>query len=232
MSLLDRIRENIRLYDLRKQERKVVKERTDKENLLPSDDAVFPWMIKTLKNKNVITAEKAAEFLHLYDGRTFINTEWGTVINVSVIDFVNSMLEEIGNKNVCMFYWYRPIAGLCANVKLPYCISELGRDEFLGSYSKYFESIETRNYKVVVITDYKALLQAVKADFEGKIAKRDAEVKALRKKYEEEIAFYEQFRQARNITHEVEAKEYNNKYPNDLCRYAINSADEELAKLD
>ena len=221
MSLLDRIRENIRLYDLRKQERKVVKERTDKENLLPSDDAVFPWMIKTLKNKNVITAEKAAEYVKLYEASEI---HWE--------NFVGSMLEEIGNKNVCMFHWYRPIGGLCSNTKIPYCISELGRDEFLGSYSKYFESIETRNYKVVVITDYKALLQAVKADFEGKIAKRDAEVKALRKKYEEEIAFYEQFRQARNITHEVEAKEYNNKYPNDLCRHAINSADEELAKLD
>lgn len=221
MNVLDRIRENIRLYDLRKQERKVVKERTDKENLLPSDDAVFPWMIKTLKNKNVITAEKAAEYVKLYEAS---EKHWE--------NFVNSMLEEIGNKNVCMFYWYRPIAGLCANVKLPYCISELGRDEFLGSYSKYFESIETRNYKVVVITDYKALLQAVKAGFEGKIAKRDAEAKAFRKKHEEDIAFYEQFRQARNIMHEVEAKEYNNKYPNLLCSAAISSADEELAKLD
>lgn len=221
MNVLDRIRENIRLYDLRKQERKVVKERTDKENLLPSDDAVFPWMIKTLKNKNVITAEKAAEYVKLYEAS---EKHWE--------NFVGSMLEEIGNKNVCMFYWYRPIAGLCANVKLPYCISELGRDEFLGSYSKYFESIETRNYKVVVITDYKALLQAVKAGFEGKIAKRDAEAKAFRKKHEEDIAFYEQFRQARNIMHEVEAKEYNNKYPNLLCSAAINSADEELAKLD
>ena len=221
MNVLDRIRENIRLYDLRKQERKVVKERTDKENLLPSDDAVFPWMIKTLKNKNVITAEKAAEYVKLYEAS---EKHWE--------NFVGSMLEEIGNKNVCMFHWYRPIGGLCSNKKIPYCISELGKVEFFGSYSKYFESIETRNYKVVVITDYKALLQAVKAGFEGKIAKRDAEAKAFRKKHEEDIAFYEQFRQARNIMHEVEAKEYNNKYPNLLCSAAISSADEELAKLD
>ena len=221
MNVLDRIRENIRLYDLRKQERKVVKERTDKENLLPSDDAVFPWMIKTLKNKNVITAEKAAEYVKLYEAS---EKHWE--------NFVGSMLEEIGNKNVCMFHWYRPIGGLCSNTKIPYCISELGKVEFFGSYSKYFESIETRNYKVVVITDYKALLQAVKAGFEGKIAKRDAEAKAFRKKHEEDIAFYEQFRQARNIMHEVEAKEYNNKYPNLLCSAAISSADEELAKLD
>lgn len=221
MNVLDRIRENIRLYDLRKQERKVVKERTDKENLLPSDDAVFPWMIKTLKNKNVITAEKAAEYVKLYEAS---EKHWE--------NFVGSMLEEIGNKNVCMFHWYRPIGGLCSNTKIPYCISELGKVEFFGSYSKYFESIETRNYKVVVITDYKALLQAVKAGFEGKIAKRDAEAKAFRKKHEEDIAFYEQFRQARNIMHEVEAKEYNNKYPNLLCSAAISSANEELAKLD
>lgn len=221
MNVLDRIRENIRLYDLRKQERKVVKERTDKENLLPSDDAVFPWMIKTLKNKNVITAEKASEYVKLYEAS---EKHWE--------NFVGSMLEEIGNKNVCMFHWYRPIGGLCSNKKIPYCISELGKVEFFGSYSKYFESIETRNYKVVVITDYKALLQAVKAGFEGKIAKRDAEAKAFRKKHEEDIAFYEQFRQARNIMHEVEAKEYNNKYPNLLCSAAISSADEELAKLD
>ena len=221
MNVLDRIRENIRLYDLRKQERKVVKERTDKENLLPSDDAVFPWMIKTLKNKNVITAEKAAEYVKLYEAS---EKHWE--------NFVGSMLEEIGNKNVCMFHWYRPIGGLCSNTKIPYCISELGKVEFFGSYSKYFESIETRNYKVVVITDYKALLQAVKAGFEGKIAKRDAEAKAFRKKHEEDIAFYEQFRQARNIMHEVEAKEYNNKYPNLLCSAAISSANDELAKLD
>lgn len=221
MNVLDIIRENIRLYDLRKQERKVVKERTDKENLLPSDDAVFPWMIKTLKNKNVITAEKAAEYVKLYEAS---EKHWE--------NFVGSMLEEIGNKNVCMFHWYRPIGGLCSNKKIPYCISELGKVEFFGSYSKYFESIETRNYKVVVITDYKALLQAVKAGFEGKIAKRDAEAKAFRKKHEEDIAFYEQSRQARNIMHEVEAKEYNNKYPNLLCSAAISSADEELAKLD
>ena len=83
-----------------------------------------------------------------------------------------------------------------------------------------------------MIADYKALLVAMKAEFQDKIAKRDAEAQALRKKYEEEIAFYEQFRQARNIMHEVEAKEYNNKYPNLLCSAAINSADEELAKLD
>ena len=221
MNVLDRIRENIRLYDLRKQDRKVVEERVDKENSLPSDDAVFPWMIKTLKNKNVITAEKAAEYVKLYEAS---EKHWE--------NFVGSMLEEIGNKNVCMFHWYRPIGGLCSNTKIPYCISELGKVEFFGSYSKYFESIETRNYKVVVITDYKALLQAVKAGFEGKIAKRDAEAKAFRKKHEEDIAFYEQFRQARNIMHEVEAKEYNNKYPNLLCSAAINSADEELAKLD
>lgn len=221
MNVLDIIRENIRLYDLRKQERKVVKERTDKENLLPSDDAVFPWMIKTLKNKNVITAEKAAEYVKLYEAS---EKHWE--------NFVGSMLEEIGNKNVCMFHWYRPIGGLCSNTKIPYCISELGKVEFFGSYSKYFESIETRNYKVVVITDYKALLQAVKAGFEGKIAKRDAEAKAFRKKHEEDIAFYEQFRQARNIMHEVEVKEYHNKYPNLLCRAAISSADDELAKLD
>ena len=221
MNVLDRIRENIRLYDLRKQERKVVKERTDKENLLPSDDAVFPWMIKTLKNKNVITAEKAAEYVKLYEAS---EKHWE--------NFVGSMLEEIGNKNVCMFHWYRPIGGLCSNTKIPYCISELGKVEFFGSYSKYFESIETRNYKVVVITDYKALLQAVKAGFEGKIAKRDAEAKAFRKKHEEDIAFYEQFRQARNIMHEVEAKEYNNKYSNLLCSAAISSANDELAKLD
>ena len=220
MNVLDRIRENIRLYDLRKQERKVVKERTDKENLLPSDDAVFPWMIKTLKNKNVITAEKAAEYVKLYEAS---EKHWE--------NFVGSMLEEIGNKNVCMFHWYRPIGGLCSNTKIPYCISELGKVEFFGSYSKYFESIETRNYKVVVITDYKALLQAVKAGFEGKIAKRDAEAKAFRKKHEEDIAFYEQFRQARNIMHEVEAKEYNNEHPNFLCRAAISSADKELSQL-
>ena len=221
MNVLDAIRENIRLYDLRKQDRKVVEERVDKENSLPSDNAVFPWMIKTLKNKNVITAEKAAEYIKL---REASELHWE--------NFVSSMLEEIGNKNVRMFYWYKPIGGLCSNRKLPYCISELGKVEFFGSYSKYFESIETKSYKVVVITDYKALLQAVKAGFEGKIAKRDAEAKAFRKKHEEDIAFYEQFRQARNITHEVEAKEYNNKYPNLLCSAAISSADDELAKLD
>ena len=42
MNVLDAIRENIRLYDLRKQDRKVVEERVDKENSLPSDNAVFP----------------------------------------------------------------------------------------------------------------------------------------------------------------------------------------------
>ena len=232
MNVLDAIRKRFddakRYTEKRKEENK----RENEELNMDADSKVVPFVINVLKKDGVITAEKAAEFLHLYDGRTFINTEWGTVTNVSVIDFVNSMLEEIGNKNVCMFYWYRPIAGLCANVKLPYCISELGRDVFFGSYSKYFESIETKNYVVVVITDYKALLQAVKAGFEGKIAKRDAEAKAFRKKHEEDIAFYEQFRQARNIMHEVEAKEYNNKYPNLLCSAAISSADEELAKLD
>lgn len=221
MNVLDAIRENIRKYDLRKQERKVVEERTDKENLLSSDNAVFPWMIKTLKNKNVITAEKAAEYVKLYEASEM---HWK--------NFVGSMLEEIGNKNVRMFYWYKPIGGLCNNRKLPFCLCELGRDVFFGSYSKYFESIETKNYVVVVITDYKALLQAAKADFEGRIAKRNAEAKAFRKKHEEDISFYEQIRQAKKITGEVEAKEYNNEYPNRLCRVAINSADEELAKLD
>ena len=220
MNVLDRIRENIRLHDLRKQKRKVVEESMDKQNSLPSDDAVFPWMIKTLKNKNVVTAEKAAEYINLFEASEL---NW--------MKFTESMLEEIGNKNVCMFYWSKPVA-ICDNNRIPYCFKEIGRDVFFGSYSKYFESIETKNYVVVVITDYKALLQAVKAGFEGKIAKRDAEAKAFRKKHEEDIAFYEQFRQARNIMHEVEAKEYNNKYPNLLCSAAISSADEELAKLD
>lgn len=220
MNVLERIRENIRLYDLRKQDRKVVEERTDKENLLPSNNAVFPWMIKILKNNNVITAEKAAEYVTLYEAS---DMHWE--------NFVGSMLEEIGNKNVRMFYWYKPFV-ICDNNRIPYCIKELGKDKLFNEYKKHFESIETKNYVVVVITDYKALLQAVKAGFEGKISKRDAEAKAFRKKHEEDIAFYEQFRQARNIMHEVEAKEYNNKYPNQLCRAAINSADEELAKLD
>lgn len=220
MNVLDAIRENIRLYDLRKQDRKVVEERVDKENSLPSDNAVFPWMIKTLKNKNVITAEKAAEYIKL---REASELHWE--------NFVGSMLEEIGNKNVRMFYWYKPVV-IFDNNRIPYCFKEIGRDEFFGSYSRYFESIETKNYKVIVVTDYKALLQAAKADFEGRIANRDAEAKAFRKKHEEEIAFYEQFRQARNITHEVEAKEYNNKYPNLLCSAAISSANDELAKLD
>ena len=42
MNVLDRIRENIRLHDLRKQKRKVVEESMDKQNSLPSDNAVFP----------------------------------------------------------------------------------------------------------------------------------------------------------------------------------------------
>ena len=105
MNVLDAIRKRFddakRYTEKHKEENK----RKNEELNMDADSKVVPFVINVLKKDGVITAEKTAEFLHLYDGRTFINTEWGTVTNVSVIDFVNSMLEEIGNKNVCMFYW-------------------------------------------------------------------------------------------------------------------------------
>ena len=110
-------------------------------------------------------------------------------------------------------------------------LSPSGKEKLFNEYKKYFEKLETQNYVAIAIADYKALLVAMKAEFQDKIAKRDAEAKALRKKYEEEIAFYEQIRQAKAKCHEVEAKEYNNEHPNFLCRAAISSAEKELSKL-
>ena len=141
------------------------------------------------------------------------------------------MLEEIANKNVRVFYWHKPFPSLSCNHLIPHCFVELGKEKLFNEYKKYFEKLETQNYVAIAIADYKALLVAMKAEFQDKIAKRDAEAKALRKKYEEEIAFYEQIRQAKAKCHEVEAKEYNNEHPNFLCRAAISSADKELSKL-
>ena len=204
----------------------------EKEKLNFDKDAnIVYFVIDVLKNNGVITAEKADEYNNLWDGRTFISTEWGDVYSVSMQDFLKSMLEEIANKNVRVFYWHKPFPSLSCNNLIPHCFVELGKEKLFNEYKKYFEKLETHNFVAIVITDYKALLVAMKAEFQDKIAKRDAEAKALRKKYEEEIAFYEQIRQAKAKCHEVEAKEYNNEHPNFLCRAAIKSADEELSQL-
>ena len=220
MSLLDNIRESIRINNLRQVKRNEEAMRLKENNSFYSDDAIPSMFIRVLKEKNVITAGKADEYFKLYD---FTAAHW--------TDFLKSMLEEIANKNVRVFYWHKPFPSLSCNSLIPHCFVELGKEKLFNEYKKYFEKLETQNYVAIVIADYKALLVAMKAEFQDKIAKRDAEAKALRKKYEEEIAFYEQIRQAKAKYNEVNAKEYNNEHPNFLCRAAINSADEELSKL-
>ena len=220
MSLLDNIRESIRINNLRQVKRNEEAMRLKENNSFYSDDAIPSMFIRVLKEKNVITAGKADEYFKLYD---FTAAHW--------TDFLKSMLEEIANKNVRVFYWSKPFPSLSCNNIIPHCFVELGKEKLFNEYKKYFEKLETQNYVAIVIADYKALLVAMKAEFQDKIAKRDAEAKALRKKYEEEIAFYEQIRQAKAKCHEVEAKEYNNEHPNFLCRAAISSADKELSQL-
>ena len=220
MNVLDAIRESIRINNLRQVKRNEEAMRLKENNSFYSDDAIPSMFIRVLKEKNVITAGKADEYFKLYD---FTAAHW--------TDFLKSMLEEIANKNVRVFYWHKPFPSLSCNHLIPHCFVELGKEKLFNEYKKYFEKLETQNYVAIVIADYKALLVAMKAEFQDKIAKRDAEAKALRKKYEEEIAFYEQIRQAKAKCHEVEAKEYNNEHPNFLCRAAISSADEELSQL-
>ena len=220
MSLLDDIREGIRINNLRQVKRNEEAMRLKENDSFYSDVAIPSMVIRVLKEKNVITAGKADEYLKLYD---FTAVHW--------TDFLKSMLEEISNKNVRVFYWYKPFPSLSCNHLIPHCFVELGKEKLFNEYKKYFEKLETHNYVAIVITDYKALLVAMKAEFQDKIAKRDAEAEALRKKYEEEIAFYEQIRQAKAKYNEVNAKEYNNEHPNFLCRAAISSADKELSKL-
>ena len=220
MNVLDGIREGIRINNLRQVKRNEEAMRLKENDSFYSDVAIPSMVIRVLKEKNVITAGKADEYLKLYE---FTDVHW--------TDFLKSMLEEIANKNVRVFYWHKPFPSLSCNNLIPHCFVELGKEKLFNEYKKYFEKLETRNYVTIVITDYKALLVAMKAEFQDKIAKRDAEAKALRKKYEEEIAFYEQIRQAKAKCHEVEAKEYNNEHPNFLCRAAISSADKELSQL-
>ena len=220
MYVLDAFREGIRVNNLRQVKRNEEAMRLKENDSFYSDVAIPSMVIRVLKEKNVITAGKADEYLKLYD---FTAVHW--------IDFLKSMLEEISNKNVRVFYWCKPFPSLSCNNLIPHCFVELGKEKLFNEYKKYFEKLETQNYVAIVIADYKALLVAMKAEFQDKIAKRDAEAKALRKKYEEEIAFYEQIRQAKAKCHEVEAKEHNNEHPNFLCRAAISSADDELSKL-
>ena len=219
MNLLDDIREGIRINNLRQVKRNEEAMRLKENDSFYSDVAIPSMVIRVLKENNVITAGKADEYLKLYE---FTDVHW--------TDFLKSMLEEIANKNVRVFYWGKPF-DIRSNNLIPYCFVEIGPEKLFNEYKKYFEKLETQNYVAIVIADYKALLVAMKAEFQDKIAKRDAEAQALRKKYEEEIAFYEQIRQAKAKCHEVEAKEYNNEHPNFLCRAAISSADKELSKL-
>ena len=220
MNVLDGIREGIRINNLRQVKRNEEAMRLKENDSFYSDVAIPSMVIRVLKENNVITAGKADEYLKLYE---FTDVHW--------TDFLKSMLEEIANKNVRVFYWHKPFPSLSDNRLIPHCFIELGKEKLFNEYKKYFEKLETQNYVAIAIADYKALLVAMKAEFQDKIAKRDAEAKALRKKYEEEIAFYEQIRQAKAKCHEVEAKEYNNEHPNFLCRAAISSVDKELSQL-
>ena len=219
MNVLDGIREGIRINKLRQVKRDEEAMRLKANDSFNSDVAIPSMVIRVLKEKNIITAGKADEYTKLYQ---YTDLQWK--------DFLKSMMEEIANKNVRVFYWGKPF-DIRSNNLIPYCFVEIGPEKLFNEYKKYFEKLETQNYVAIVIADYKALLVAMKAEFQDKIAKRDAEAKALRKKYEEEIAFYEQIRQAKAKCHEVEAKEYNNEHPNFLCRAAIKSADEELSQL-
>ena len=219
MNLLDGIREGIRINNLRQVKRDEEAMRLKANDSFNSDVAIPSMVIRVLKEKNIITAGKADEYTKLYQ---YTDLQWK--------DFLKSMMEEIANKNVRVFYWGKPF-DIRSNNLIPYCFVEIGPEKLFNEYKKYFEKLETKNYGIIVIADYKALLVAMKADFKDRIAKRDAEAKALRKKYEEEIAFYEQIRQAKAKYNEVNAKEYNNEHPNFLCRAAIRSADEELAQL-
>ena len=219
MSLLDDIREGIRINNLRQVKRNEEAMRLKENDSFYSDVAIPSMVIRVLKEKNVITAGKADEYTKL---NQYTDLQWK--------DFLKSMMEEIANKNVRVFYWGKPF-DIRSNNLIPYCFVEIGPEKLFNEYKKYFEKLETQNYVAIVIADYKALLVAMKAEFQDKIAKRDAEAKALRKKYEEEIAFYEQIRQAKAKYNEVNAKEYNNEHPNFLCRAAISSADKELSKL-
>ena len=219
MNVLDGIREGIRINKLRQVKRDEEAMRLKANDSFNSDVAIPSMVIRVLKEKNVITAGKADEYTKLYQ---YTDLQWK--------DFLKSMMEEIANKNVRVFYWGKPF-DIRSNNLIPYCFVEIGPEKLFNEYKKYFEKLETRNYGIIVIADYKALLLAMKSECQEKIAKRDAEAKALRKKYEEEIAFYEQIRQAKAKYNEVNAKEYNNEHPNLLCRAAISSADKELSKL-
>lgn len=219
MNVLDAIREGIIINKLRQVKRDEEAMRLKANDSFAADIAIPSMVIRVLKEKNVITAEKADEYTKLYQ---YTDLPWK--------DFLKAMLEEIGNNNVRVFYWCKPF-DIRSNHLIPYCFVEIGPENLFKEYKNYFEKLETRNYGIIVIADYKALLLAIKSKCQEKIAKRDAEAKALRKKYEEEIAFYEQIRQAKAKCHEVEAKEYNNEHPNLLCRAAISSADKELSQL-
>ena len=220
MNVLDAIREGIRINNLRQVKRDEEAMRLKENDSFNSDVAIPSMVIRVLKEKNIITAGKADEYTKLYQ---YTDLQWK--------DFLKSMMEEIANKNVRVFYWSKPFPSLSCNNIIPHCFVELGKEKLFNEYKKYFEKLETRNYGIIVIAVYKALLLAMKSECQEKIAKRDAEAKALRKKYEEEIAFYEQIRQAKAKYNEVNAKEYNNEHPNFLCRAAISSADEELSQL-
>ena len=220
MSLLDNIREGIRVNNLRQVRLSEEAKRLNANDSLNSDIAIPSMVIRVLRDKKIITANKGEEYFNLYD---FTAVHW--------TDFLKSMLEEINNKNLRVFYFSRPLQNFETNKDVPYCFSEIGKDKVLTEYKNYIEKLETRNYVVIVIDDYKALLLAMKDELQERIAKRDAEAQALRKKYEVEIAFYVQIRQAKAKYNEVNAKEYNNERPNFLCRAAISSADKELSKL-
>ena len=172
MSLLDNIRESIRINNLRQVKRNEEAMRLKENNSFYSDDAIPSMFIRVLKEKNVITAGKADEYFKLYD---FTAAHW--------TDFLKSMLEEIANKNVRVFYWHKPFPSLSCNSLIPHCFVELGKEKLFNEYKKYFEKLETQNYVAIVIADYKTLRVAMKAEVQDKIAKRDAEAKALRKKY-------------------------------------------------
>lgn len=219
MNVLDAIRESIRINKLRQVKRDEEAMRLKANDSFAADIAIPSMVIRVLKEKNVITAGKADEYTKLYQ---YTNLQWK--------DFLKSMMEEIANKNVRVFYWGKPF-DIRSNNLIPYCFLEIGPEKLFKEYKNYFEKFETRNYGIIVIADYKTLLLAIKSKCQEKIAKRDAEAKALRKKYEEEIAFYEQIRQAEAKYNEVNAKEYNNEHSNSLCRSAISSADKELSKL-
>ena len=97
MNVLDAIREGIRINNLRQVKRNEEAMRLKENNSFYSDDAIPSMFIRVLKEKNVITAGKADEYTKLYQ---YTDLQWK--------DFLKSMMEEIANKNVRVFYWGKP----------------------------------------------------------------------------------------------------------------------------